>query len=73
MKCICEGGGHYDKVYESFHGWLSYAEHAKTYKLRMKICKSIEDYFPNEISSMEIDRWLNSFTNMSLFSIEATR
>ena len=55
-----QGGGHYDKIYESFQGWFAYAEHAKTYKLRMRLCKSIEDYFPNEISSMEIDRWLKN-------------
>jgi len=55
-----QGGGHYDKIYESFQGWFAYAKHAQTYELRKNLYKNIEAHFPNEISSIEIDRWLKN-------------
>jgi len=50
----------YDEIYESFQGWLAYAEHADTYILRKMVVKKIENKFPDEISSAEINRWLKA-------------
>lgn len=46
----------YDKVYDSAEGWMAYAKHANTYKLRKKIADEIEKNFPNEISTKEFNK-----------------
>ncbi len=46
----------YDKIYESFQGSFAYMKNANTYKLRKIIGRKIEEYFPNQISSTEINR-----------------
>jgi len=48
----------YDEVYGVFLGWLAYAKHASTFKQRKRICKQIEESFPNQIPSFEIERLL---------------
>ena len=48
----------YDKIYESIQGFIAYTKHANTYNLRRKILKKREEYFPNEMSSIEINRYL---------------
>ncbi len=48
----------YDKIYSSFEGWLAYAHNADTYKLRAKLIKKFESFFPNQISSIEVNRYL---------------
>ena len=45
----------YDEIYEYFQGWFTYAKNANTHKLRKKLGKKIENYFPNEISYIEIN------------------
>jgi len=50
----------YDKIYESFQGSFAYAKHANTYNFRNKLIKKIENYFPNEISSIEINRYIKN-------------
>lgn len=46
----------YDEIYECFQGWMAYASHANTYKLRKKISTEIKGYFPNEISTVELNK-----------------
>ena len=46
----------YDAIYDFFEGWFAYAKHANTYKLRKKVAVEIENIFPNEISTREINR-----------------
>ena len=46
----------YDIVYDFFEGWFAYAKHANTFKLRKAIAEEIEENFPNEISTKEINR-----------------
>ena len=46
----------YDEIYEYFQGWLAYAKSANTYKLRKRAGQKLQEYFPNEISSVEINR-----------------
>ncbi|MEK6974412.1 MAG: hypothetical protein AABW41_04225 [Nanoarchaeota archaeon] len=50
----------YDKVYAVFEGWIAYAKHADTYKLRKKFIKEFENMFPNQFSSIEINRILKN-------------
>ena len=46
----------YDDIYDFLEGWLSYVKHANTHKLRKKILEDIENNFPNEISTKEINK-----------------
>lgn len=46
----------YDTIYGIFEGWFAYAKNADTYNLRKKIAVEIENSFPNEISTKEINR-----------------
>lgn len=46
----------YDSICEFLEGWLSYAIHANTYKLRNKIAEIIETNFQGYISLFQIDR-----------------
>lgn len=48
----------YDTTFNSLQGWLAYAAHGNTYKLRMKFIKKFESLFPNEIADTEINQWL---------------
>ena len=49
---------YYDKIYESIQGSFSYMKHANTYKFRKKLTKQIEEKFPNQISGIEINRYI---------------
>ena len=51
----------YDTIYDFFEGWLAYAKHANTHKLRKKIAKEIENNFLNGISTKEIRRMNRNF------------
>ena len=51
----------YDKVYTIFEGWLAYSKHANTYKLRKKLINHFELMFPNQVSSIEVNRLLKRF------------
>ena len=44
----------YDAVYESMTGWFAYAKQANTHNLRREVGKRLEEYFPNELSSIEL-------------------
>jgi RNA-directed DNA polymerase len=56
LTCMFAGGQiSYDTVYDFFEGWMAYAKNANTYKLRMKVAESLEQNFPSEISSKEIN------------------
>ncbi|MDP2750440.1 MAG: reverse transcriptase domain-containing protein [Nanoarchaeota archaeon] len=46
----------YDEVYSSIQGWLAYATHGNSHNLKKKYLKNIETLFPNNISSIELDR-----------------
>lgn len=46
----------YDNIYNSFQGWQGYVSHGDTYKLRTKVRKRIELYFPNEVATAEVNR-----------------
>ncbi|MEK6968866.1 MAG: reverse transcriptase domain-containing protein [Nanoarchaeota archaeon] len=48
----------YDKLYDFMEGWIAYAKHANTYKLRQKILTEFETKFSGEISSKEINKRL---------------
>ena len=48
----------YNCVYEFWQGWTAYAINASTYNLRQNMAVKFQNYFPNEISSIEIDRHL---------------
>ena len=50
----------YDNIYESIQGSFAYMSHANTYHLKNKLVKQIEKNFPNEISSIEINRYLKN-------------
>ena len=50
----------YDKIYESIQGSFAYMGHADTFRLRKKLASQIEKKFPNEISYIEINRYLKS-------------
>ncbi len=57
-KLFKEDKTNYDKIYESMQGTFAYMKHANTYKLRGKLGKQIEENFPNQISSIEINIYL---------------
>ncbi len=46
----------YDTIYDSLEGWLAYASHADTYKLKRTITKPFEEKFSHEISAKEVNR-----------------
>ena len=54
-----EGTLSYDSIYEYLQGWLAYAKQANTHKLRKALLATIEQEFPNEIATLE----LNSLNN----------
>jgi hypothetical protein len=50
----------YDQVYDKMLGSFAYAKHAKTYKLRKAIIKQLDLFFPNEITTTEINQALKN-------------
>lgn len=48
----------YDKIYNSFEGWIAYSKNANTYKLRIKFTFEFENLFPKEISTKEVNRYV---------------
>ena len=48
----------YDEIYESIQGTFSYMRNANTYKLRKKLIEKIERKFQNDVSNIEINRYL---------------
>jgi len=55
-KEYCVGDVAYDTIYDSAEGWLAYAKHANTCRLRKEFLRRFEKDFPNEISTKEINR-----------------
>ncbi|MDO8656029.1 MAG: reverse transcriptase domain-containing protein [Nanoarchaeota archaeon] len=55
-KAYAEKEVDYDSVYEFVEGWLAYVKNANTYTLRKKVLVSIEQRFPTEISTKEVNR-----------------
>ncbi len=51
-------GVDYDCLYNFMEGWIAYARHAYTYKLRQNILTEFEIKFSGEISNKEINREL---------------
>ena len=49
----------YDVIYDFIEGWVAYAKNADTYKLRKKFLADFEREFSSEISTKEINRYLN--------------
>ena len=47
----------YDEIYERLQGWAAYAKHANTHTIRRKLGRKVEQYFPNEIASLELKWW----------------
>ncbi|HLD15627.1 MAG TPA: hypothetical protein VJB94_03555 [Candidatus Nanoarchaeia archaeon] len=48
----------YDKIYCSFCGWKGYAKNANTFNLRKEVIKFLDKYFPGEISTGELNKYL---------------
>lgn len=46
----------YDEIYEFLQGWIAYAKLADSYNLRTRFLKVSEILFPNEMSTIEINR-----------------
>ncbi len=46
----------YDAIYDFIEGWAAYAKNANSYNLRRKITSLLEDKFPNNISTKELNR-----------------
>ena len=53
----------YNAIYSSFEGWLAHAKLADTFNLRRKLTKEFGRLFLNEISDIEINRWLKTLNN----------
>lgn len=54
----------YDKIHSSFEGWLAYARHGNTYRLRKRIIKKFEGLFTDRIAAVEISRWLKNVSSI---------
>ena len=48
----------YDKIYESVQSYFAYMKYANCYLFKKKISRKLNNLFPNEISSIEINRCL---------------
>ena len=57
-QCHKDGSMSYDEIYASMEGWLTYARHGHTYRLRSVFIREFEVCFQGRIASIEIDRWL---------------
>ncbi|MEK6853674.1 MAG: reverse transcriptase domain-containing protein [Nanoarchaeota archaeon] len=44
----------YDNVYDSMTGWFAYAKQANTYHVRRMMGEKLDQFFPNELSSIEL-------------------
>ncbi|MBI5872129.1 group II intron reverse transcriptase domain-containing protein [archaeon] len=51
----------YDTVYESLQGWTAFAKKADSYKLRTRISNITDEYFPGEISTIELNKLIKIF------------
>ncbi len=51
-----KGAVSYDVIYEFIEGWLAYARNADTYNLRLKIALLLEENYPQDISTKEINK-----------------
>ena len=51
-----QGDLEYDTLYDFLEGWLAYAAHANTYNLRKGIIESVENKYPQSISTKEVSR-----------------
>ena len=59
LTLLCKGNKiKYNQIYESVQGSFAYMKNADTYKLRESLAKQIEENFPNELSDVEINRYL---------------
>ena len=58
QESYCKSSIDYDVVYDFLEGWSAYAKSANTHNLREKLARQIEEAFPNEISTKEINRQL---------------
>ncbi len=58
----------YDNIYDYIEGWIAHAKYANTYKLRKKLLNEIEETFPNEISTKEINRLLKQIGKIDFAS-----
>jgi len=56
----------YDKIYESMQGTFAYIEHGNTYRLRKKIARNLRKKFPGEISSLEINSYIENLKKQEL-------
>ncbi len=56
-KAYKKGEADYDAIYEFVEGWLAYVKNANTYTLRKKVLISMENIFPHEISTKEVNRY----------------
>ena len=48
----------YDKLYDFLEGWCAYARNANTFRLRKNLLVQIDQKFPREISTKEVNRIL---------------
>jgi len=64
-KLFLESKVDYDKIYESMQGAFAYMKHANTYRLRNKLTKQMEDYFPNEVSEIELNQRLKTLDEIN--------
>ncbi len=55
-----QGKVNYDHIYGFIEGWAAYAKNADTYNRRQRIAALLEERFPHEISTKEINRYLKS-------------
>ena len=49
----------YDNVYDSMTGWFAYAKQANTYHVRRMMGEKLDQFFPNELSSIELRKIKN--------------
>lgn len=54
----------YDAIYASMEGWCAYAMHGNTRQLRRKLVQRFEALFPQQISTIELNRWLRIHRSM---------
>ncbi len=47
----------YDQIYDLIEGWVAYVKNANTHKLKKKVTALLENRFPHEISTKEINRY----------------
>ena len=58
----------YDDIFNSFEGWFAYAKLADTYYLRKKLFIILQNQYPREIATKEINRLINAKENYQLIS-----